>query len=64
MFSLVCCAAAAVEGMASQAGAPPPEAAEALDAGKHCSRNMSDLCFAFCLTLSKQRPTPLTAMFM
>ena len=37
MCSLVCCATAAVEGVASQAGAPPPEIAEALDAGKHHS---------------------------
>ncbi len=28
------CAAASVEGMASQEGAPPPQAAEALEAGK------------------------------
>lgn len=32
-----CCAAASVEGVASQAGAPPPETAEALEAGKHHS---------------------------
>ena len=34
---VVLCAAASVEGVASQAGAPPPETAEALEAGKHHS---------------------------
>ena len=34
---VVLCAAASVEGVASQAGAPPPETAETLEAGKHHS---------------------------
>ena len=35
---VVRCAAASIEGVASQAGDPPPETAEALEAGKHHSR--------------------------